>query len=88
MTGFDQATPPTVQGVVMNVTATQATQQTFLTLYPSNVDRPNASNLNVRPGEDVPNLAVAALSPDDLVTIYNEAGSVHYIFDVTAVVLG
>ena len=88
MTGFDQATPPAVQGVVMNVTATQATKQTFLTLYPSNVARPNASNLNVRPGEDVPNLAVAALSPDDLVTIYNEAGSVNYIFDVTAVVLG
>jgi bifunctional non-homologous end joining protein LigD len=34
-TGFDQATPPTIQGVVMNVTATQATAQTFLTLYAS-----------------------------------------------------
>ena len=67
-----QATPPPVKGVVMNVTATQATAPTYLTLYPSDVGRPNASNLNVRPGEDVPNLAVAALSPDGLVTIYND----------------
>lgn len=88
LAALDQATPPTVKGVVMNVTATQATALTYLTLYPADVGRPNASNLNVRPGEDVPNLAVSALSPDGLVKIYNNSGAVNYIFDVTAAVLG
>ena len=46
------------RALVMNVTATQATAATYLTLYPSGTPRPNASNLNVPPGEDVPNLAV------------------------------
>ena len=88
LAALDAATPPPVKGVVMNVTATQATAPTYLTLYPSDVGRPNASNLNVLPGEDVPNLAVSALSPSGLVNIYNDTGAVNYIFDVTAAVLG
>jgi hypothetical protein len=78
-----------VRGVVANVTATNATATTYLTLYPPDQPRPtNASNLNVRPGENVPNLAVAALSGADTLGVYNFAGSVHYIVDVTAFVLG
>ena len=39
-------------------------------------------------GQPVPNLAVARLNAQDDLSIWNQAGSVHYIFDVTALVLG
>ncbi len=85
----DAATVASVKGLVMNVTAVRVTASTYLTLFPPDAPRPlDASNLNAHPGEDVPNLAVAALSADDRVGIYNFAGSVDYIFDVTALVLG
>jgi hypothetical protein len=76
-----------VQGLVLNATATRATTTTFLTLYPGGAV-PTASNLNVVPGQDVPNLAVAQLTPSEQLDVYNFAGSLHYIFDVTALVLG
>jgi hypothetical protein len=36
----------------------------------------------------VPNLAVATLSGQDQLAVYNHAGSVHYVLDVAALVLG
>jgi hypothetical protein len=67
--------------VVINITATQGTAGTFLTVFPQN-PRPTVSNLNVPPGTDIPNLAVATLAPDGSVQLYNDQGSVHVIFDV------
>jgi hypothetical protein len=78
----------TVQGMVLNATATEATASTFLTLYPGGSSLPMASNLNVTPGQNVPNLAVASLSPSETLDVYNLTGNVHYLFDVTALVLG
>ena len=49
--------------VVMNVTATGATAGTYLTVFPTGQDRPLASNLNVVPGQDIPNLVVAKVTP-------------------------
>ena len=63
-------------------------RRTFLTLFPGGEALPNASNLNVVPGAPVPNLAVARLNAQDDLSVWNQAGSVHYIFDVTALVLG
>lgn len=71
-------------GFIANFTATAGTNSTFLTAYPTNADRPNASNLNVLPNEDIPNLAVVALSPANTFSVYNHAGNQDYIFDVVA----
>jgi hypothetical protein len=71
-----------VGAVVVNVTATQATASTFLTVFPSGQIRPNASNVNVVPNQDIPNLVVAKVGDNGNVTIYNNAGSTHAIFDV------
>ncbi len=71
-------------GFIANFTATAGTNSTFLTAYPANADRPNASNLNVLPNEDIPNLAVVALSPANTFSVYNHAGNQDYIFDVVA----
>ena len=71
-----------IGAVVLNVTATEATANTFLTVFPSGEVRPLASNLNVVPNQDIPNLVVAKVGADGNVTVYNNLGSAHAIFDV------
>ena len=66
---------------VINVTATQATAGTFITVFP-NDPLPTVSNLNVPPGLDIPNLSVDTLASDGSVQLYNAQGTVHVIFDV------
>ena len=87
-TAIDDAVTPNVAGLVMNATAVGATTPTFLTLFPGGEALPNASNLNIVPGPPVPNLAVTRLNGQDDLSIWNQAGAVNYIFDVTALVLG
>lgn len=60
---------------------------TFFTAYPSDVARPFASNVNVTEGANVPNMAVIKLGADDQIKTYNNSGYLHYLFDVSAVVL-
>jgi hypothetical protein len=71
-----------VSAVVLNVTATQPSAETYLTVFPSGATRPLASNLNVLPGQTVPNLVVARVGPDGKVAIYNNAGTVSVVVDV------
>jgi len=72
-----------VDSVVLNVTVTDATAASYLTLYPANLTaRPNTSNLNFWPAQTIPNLVTVRLSPDGKVKIYNEAGATHVIIDV------
>jgi len=68
--------------VVLNVTITQPTGDTFLTVFPSGTTRPLASNLNAPPGKSVPNLVVAKLGADGKVAVYNNVGTSHVIYDV------
>ena len=66
-------------GVVMNVTATEATIATYLTVFPPDAPQPLASNLNVVPGQNVPNLAVARLTAADQMAVFNQLrrGALH-----------
>ena len=70
-----------VSGVVLNLTATQPSAATFLTVFPSG-NPPNSSNLNIPPGRDAANLVTAQLASDGSVQLYNAAGTVHAIMDV------
>jgi hypothetical protein len=85
---IEEATNPSVAGMVLNATALGASASTFLTLFPGGEARPVASNINVVPGQVTPNLAVTRMSAGDDLSIWNQSGSVAYIFDVTALVLG
>lgn len=69
-------------GVVLNVTAASPTAVGFLTVHPTGQARPLASNLNFAPGENVPNLVVAAVDPSGRTSIYNSAGQTHLVVDV------
>ncbi|MCC6434815.1 MAG: DUF1501 domain-containing protein [Acidimicrobiales bacterium] len=71
-----------VDSVVLNVTATGPTGDSFLTVYPEGTDRPWSSNLNVRAGQTVPNLVVAKVGAGGRVRIFNAAGSVHVVVDL------
>jgi len=71
-----------VGAVVLNVTATEASAETYLTVWPTGEPRPATSNLNIAPGTTVPNLVVARVGVDGTVSILNAAGSVHVVVDV------
>ncbi|MBV8234574.1 MAG: hypothetical protein JO075_02620 [Acidimicrobiia bacterium] len=73
--------PAGAAAVVLNVTATQASTGTFLTVYPQ-APVPTTSNLNVPPATDIPNLVVATLASNGTVQLYNDQGTVDAIFDV------
>jgi len=71
-----------VGAVFANVTATDATQPGFVTVYPAATNRPLASNLNVeRLGQTIPNLAVARLGYLGRVSMYSLT-DIQLLFDV------
>lgn len=81
-----------VQALLGNLTATGFERQrggpasTYLTMYPG-PSLPDTSNINLGAGEDVANLALAPLASDLTLRVYNAAGSVHYLYDLSAMVL-
>ena len=65
-----------VTAVVLNVTATDATQAGYITAYPSGWRRPWASNLNVNaPGETVANLVTTPIGSDGKITLFTSGGT-------------
>ena len=72
--------PPTA--VVLNVTVTNTTAASYLTVWPSDATQPTASDLNWTPGLTVPNLVVVKVGSDGKIKLYNPAGSTDVIIDV------
>jgi hypothetical protein len=77
--------PSTALAVVLNVTATGAQSNGFVTVFPCGGTRPNASNLNVQPGVSVPNLVIAKVGSGGKVCVYTHA-AMHLIADVNGFV--
>ncbi len=71
-----------VGAVVVNVTATDPTANTFVSVYPSG-NRREGSNINLRPGQTTSNLVVAAVGADGKIALYNRFGATHLVADVT-----
>jgi hypothetical protein len=81
-TNGDCTVPADAVGLSLNVTALGATEQTFLTIWPSGT-RPLAASLNPSPGEPpTPNAVNAPLSGTGTFEVYNDRGSVHVVVDV------
>lgn len=68
--------------VALNVTVTDATSPSYLTVWPWGKLRPNASNLNFVPGRAIPNMVIVPLGPNGEIGLFNSAGSAHIIVDV------
>lgn len=82
-TGECTSVPATATGVVLNVTATDASQATYLTIWETDQGRPNASSLNPVPGQPpTPNAVTTGIDGDGKFDIYNLQGRVHMIVDI------
>jgi hypothetical protein len=75
-----------VSAVVLNVTATNTTAASYLTVWPAGVPRPLASNLNWTKGITMPNLVEVALGVNGQVSVFNALGNADVIFDVAGYV--
>jgi hypothetical protein len=78
--------PAGATAAVINVTATNTTAASYLTVYPKGASRPLASTLNWTSGKTVPNLTEIALSSGGMVTVYNAFGNTDVVFDVNGYV--
>ncbi|UWP87742.1 S8 family peptidase [Dactylosporangium fulvum] len=70
-----------VSAVVLNITATDPTSGSFLTVYPTGVTRPTASNLNFPAGWTGANAVTVPVGANGQIDIYNAGGSVNVIVD-------
>jgi alpha-tubulin suppressor-like RCC1 family protein len=75
--------PANATAVVLNVTGVAPTAGTFVTVYPSDISRPNASNLNVAPGDTRPIQVTVSLGDSKSVSLFNNAGNIHLLADLT-----
>jgi len=71
-----------VGAVALNVTIVNPTASGHLTVFPSDVVRPNSSNINFAPNQTVPNMVLSKLGADGSVSLFNANGSVDVIIDV------
>jgi dienelactone hydrolase len=72
------STTPTAS---LNVTATDATSDGYLTVFPCGSSAPTASNVNVVAGQTVPNAVVAKLGPNGTVCI-SASAPMHVVIDL------
>ncbi len=68
--------------VVLNLTSTEASAPSFVTVWPSGESRPIASSLNTDPGQDTPNLVMARIGAGGRVSMYLDAGLSHLVADI------
>ncbi|HJV08345.1 MAG TPA: hypothetical protein VJ653_01645, partial [Acidimicrobiales bacterium] len=71
-----------VSAVVMNVTATGPTADSYLAVYPAGEAAPATSNLNFVAGQTVPNMVVAKLGAGGKASLANAVGTTHVVADV------
>jgi IPT/TIG domain len=79
--GGTTGVPATATGVVLNVTATNTSAPSFLTVWPAGSPRATVSSLNWAAGETRPNLVNVSVGAGGQVSIYNSAGSADVVVD-------
>jgi uncharacterized protein (DUF1501 family) len=82
VTGVGAVPAAGVTAIVANVTAVDATQPHFFTVFPGGAPRPVTSNINGGPGRPVPNLVVMGVGSDGFIEVFNSHGSAHCLVDV------
>jgi hypothetical protein len=76
--------PANATSVAINVTIDDdATQKSFLTVWPKGDTRPLASTNNAEPGFISPVSALMKVGTDGMISVFNQQGSVNVIIDVT-----
>ena len=74
--------PTNATAVALNVTLTNTSAVSYLSVYPTGGSRPLLSNLNWGAGETVPNLVIVPIGANGQVTFYNNAGNSDVVVDL------
>jgi peptidoglycan hydrolase-like protein with peptidoglycan-binding domain len=74
--------PAGATAVVANVTAVNASAATYVTAWPSGATMPTASNINVVPGQTVPNMVTVGLGTGGHISLFNFAGTADLVVDI------
>ncbi|GGV41886.1 hypothetical protein GCM10010495_69370 [Kitasatospora herbaricolor] len=74
--------PLDASAVTLNLTSTQASADTYFTLWSGDSDRPVTTSLNPSPGRDRANQVIVPVGADGTISLYNHVGSVHAVLDV------
>jgi hypothetical protein len=82
VTGVGGVPATGVSAAVLNVTAVNPTQPSFLTVFPQGGTLPVVANLNFNAGEVLANLVTVPVGSQGGVTIYNHAGTADVVVDV------
>ena len=72
-----------VAGSALNLTVTEPETDAYLSAWPCGQRWPGSSNVNVRAGETLSNLALSAIAEDGTVCLY-ASGAMHVVVDETA----
>ena len=77
---------PAGSSVLVDVTAVNPTGSTFITVWPSGRTRPTASNLNLVPGQILPNLVLVPVGDNGRISLYNLTGTTDLVVNLEAVI--
>lgn len=80
--GGRNGVPAQASAVVLNATVTDSTSASYLTIWPTGLDRPTASNLNWSAGETIPNNVTVKLGESAAISMYSPNGDVQVILDL------
>ncbi len=82
VTGTATGVPATATAVVVNTTAAHGTKSSFLTVYPTGVTMPTASNVDFLADHVVGNRVTVGVGTGGRIEIYNHTGTVNVDVDV------
>ena len=80
--GVGGVPPSGTIAAVLNVTATNTTKSSYLTVWPNGTPRPSPSDVNWPAGSTVPSLVIAHLGAGGQILLYNNAGSANVVVDL------
>jgi hypothetical protein len=81
-TGGGSGVPAGATAAALNVTATNTTAPSYVSVYPAGAARPTVANLNFVAGQTVAAFMMVPLSSGGAVTMFNYAGSADLVVDV------
>ncbi|QUQ62642.1 hypothetical protein [Kutzneria sp. CA-103260] len=88
VTGRNSVPPSGVTAVQLNVTVTNPSASSFLSVFPSGAARPNVSNLNFTAGATIANSVIVPVGPDGKIDLYNNVGWVDVVVDISGYYTG
>lgn len=71
-----------VEAVAVNITAAYPSVNSWATAWPADVARPGSSTVNFAAGRTTANFAIVKLSRAGTFSLFNSAGSTHFVVDV------